>query len=143
MTIGTLDNRALAQPVTSFTITVSRPLPVLRSNGGHGNKFAINRARQDAKSEAHYATLEALNGKPFVVPDGAVVLVQYTEILGPRAKKMDSDGLITGMKPYRDGIALALGIDDGRMEDTRRGTPQRGDASAVVCTCWWASEVGT
>jgi hypothetical protein len=22
------------------------------------------------------------------------------------------------------------------------GTPQRGDASAVVCTCWWASEVG-
>lgn len=23
------------------------------------------------------------------------------------------------------------------------GTPQRGDASAVVCVCWWVSEVRT
>lgn len=141
MTHDTLTTRALAQPTTSFTITVSRPLPVLRSNGGHGNRYALNAARQDAKNEAKYAVYLARTLPWEEVPANAIVNVQYTEILGKGCRAMDDDNLVAAMKPYRDGIALALGINDKRMRTQPTGTPQRGDASAVVCVCWWASEV--
>lgn len=124
--------------MTTFTITVSRPCAALRSNGGHGNKFAINRARQGAKDEAMLLTLQASHG--FTVPHGAVLGVRYTEVLGPRQRAMDDDNLIGAMKPYRDGIALALGINDKRMVTHKCGEAERGEVGGVKVCVWWEEE---
>lgn len=136
-------NAAIHAPATSFTITVSRPSLVLRSNGGHGNRYALNAARQEAKNEARYAVHLARTLPWTDVPADAIVYVSYTEVLGPRCRAMDDDNLIAAMKPYRDGIALALGINDKRMRTQPCGACERGDASGVRVVCWWESEVRT
>ncbi len=122
------------QLTTCFEILVSRPCAALRSNGGHGNKFAINAARQDAKQEAWARTIYALQSK--AVAD-ATVFISYTEVLGPREHAMDDDNLIAAMKSTRDGIALALGINDKHMRVRPCGTVERGDVGGVKCRVWW------
>lgn len=139
--------------MTTFTITVSRPCAALRSNGGHGNKFAINRARRDAKTEAfraarvaHHIVENGINGYVNLgdatqdATNGAKVNISYTEILGPKQRAMDDDNLIAAMKPYRDGIALALGINDKRMVTHPCGTARRGEVSGVRVRVWWSKE---
>lgn len=143
MTIGTLDNRALAQPTTSFTITVSRPSPALRPNGGTKHYMWVAGARRGAKEEARLVTLEALNGKTFRLPDGAFLAIEYTEVLGHREHVMDDDNLIAAMKAYRDGMALALAVNDKRFV-TFPAKHRRGEAlirGQVEIRVWPVGEV--
>ena len=79
---------------------------------GHWSKRA--KAAKDARMEAFIETrneLENLNyeNREF---DGKLILDLI--FIPPDKRKRDDDGLISSFKPYRDGIADALGIDDNR-----------------------------
>lgn len=122
--------------MSEFTILVSRPCAALRSNGGHGNRYVINAARKSANTEAWAATHAALNAVDFN-DRPATVNISYTEVLGPKQRAMDDDNLIGAMKPYRDGIALALGINDKRMVTQPCGATERGEMGGVKVRVWW------
>ncbi|HET9554380.1 MAG TPA: hypothetical protein VFP50_15565 [Anaeromyxobacteraceae bacterium] len=40
-------------------------------------------------------------------------LVTLTRVIGPRGRELDDDNLRSALKAVRDGIAEALGVDDG------------------------------
>jgi len=52
----------------------------------------------------------------------------------PTAHARDDDNLIASLKPHRDGIAKALGIDDSRFEQRplQWGDPVKGGRIVVV-----------
>jgi hypothetical protein len=119
--------------MNELTIIVSRPCAALRSNGGHGNRYSVARARRDAKSEGWIQTLISPG---LAVGDGENVNIEYCELLGPGARRMDDDNLVGAMKLYRDGIAQALGIDDSRMRIQPTAPPERGPISGVRVRLW-------
>lgn len=41
------------------------------------------------------------------------LVVTMTRLTPPRGRSLDTDNLVAALKPVRDGIADALGIDDG------------------------------
>lgn len=57
--------------------------------------------------------------------------ITLMRIMGPRAQRMDSDGWVTTCKPLRDGIADALGINDGSALLSWRYGQRRGDKHGV------------
>lgn len=68
-----------------------------------------SKATKAAREEAYWLT-KALGR--IEVPDGPLVL--HLECTPPTNRRRDDDGIIASFKPYRDGIAEALGIDDSR-----------------------------
>lgn len=80
-------------------------------NMGMGNTrlAAIIRTQERAKHRAisHMALVPRLNWPGFPAPPYVVTLTRIS------AGKMDDDGLAASQKGIRDGIAEALGIDDG------------------------------
>ena len=117
-------------------IIVSRPCAALRSNGSHGHHYAVNAARQDAKREAMVLARMAQTQPAVSIPTGAILFVEYTELLAKNQRAMDDDNLIGAMKSYRDGVAMALGIDDKRMRIRPCGPFERGTTSGVAVRVW-------
>lgn len=71
------------------------------------------RATKAARKEA--ATLAIAAGwQRVVLPAGKLHL--WLEVHRPSRHKFDDDGLTGRFKPYRDGLADALGIDDNRFQ---------------------------
>lgn len=62
---------------------------------------------------------------------GPQATVTLTRVIGPRGKAFDSDGMVCAAKAIRDGIADALGINDGSDAVTWRYGQRRGDEHGV------------
>lgn len=73
------------------------------------------RAAKNARREAHFETIKALGSFASLSRPRRVkvkeVFLHYT-FIPPDRRGRDDDNLIASMKPYRDGIAEALGVDD-------------------------------
>jgi len=99
------------------------------SNRSHwGNK---KRARDAAKAEAHAeAILRGANNL-----QGNKFTLKITGYLGPRMRGWDDDNLIAALKPHRDGIALAMGVDDKHFTCQFMGY-ERADKAGVIIEVW-------
>ena len=63
------------------------------------------------------------------LPAGVVVLL--TRTYSGRGRAMDSDGVARSLKAVRDGVADALGVDDGDVRVTWVTTQERGEKTWV------------
>lgn len=79
---------------------------------GHWSKKAAG--AREARHLAHLLTLEA--GWQLVELPPGTLHIWWTFDPPNLSRKRDDDGLIASMKPYRDGIAAALAIDDHRFK---------------------------
>lgn len=77
---------------------------------------AKHRATKEAKGIARLKTLAWLSTNGSSDPDAS--LLRYT-FYPSSSRRRDDDNLIAMMKPYRDGIAAALGIDDSALYTCR------------------------
>lgn len=55
----------------------------------------------------------AVHGRIGTLRGPGVYVVKLTRERGPRGRRLDDDNLRAGMKAVRDGVADALGVDDG------------------------------
>lgn len=69
---------------------------------------ALAKVKKKAKTDAYYTALEAYIGQI----DVDKVHVKYT-FFPPDRRTRDRDNLISSCKALQDGIALAIGVDDG------------------------------
>jgi hypothetical protein len=114
-------------PIASFTVPV-RVAP--KGNGSQGTTKGGRFAR--AEATAKQRRLGSLMGSQLVLgfrkaTGGAFYVVRLTRI-APRLG--DDDNITAAMKPWRDGIAAALGIDDRDsfvryVVDQERGKPKQ------------------
>lgn len=75
------------------------------------------KATKSAREYAFWVAKQA--ARHAELPTNDLLLLQFT-FHQPTVRHRDDDNLIRMCKPYRDGIADALGINDGRF---RTGTP--------------------
>lgn len=100
------------------------PSPALSPNARvHWGKRAG--AVKAARSEAHVLA-RAAGWSGDKLPDGRLHL--WIDFYPPTRRMPDDDNMLTRCKPYRDGLADALGIDDSRFvshpyirEEVRKG----------------------
>lgn len=92
------------------TIEIGWPAPQLSPNSrAHFmEKYRLQRATKDT---AYWATKAALGHNKFT-HDGSELIVRMTAHPPKGKVRMDDDNLASATKYHRDGIALALGVDD-------------------------------
>ncbi len=107
----------------SLTIDVCLVLPIYaRSEANRrDNRFAKARRVKEQRG-----VVAAMLRPLFPVPPDAAVTIRLTRIRKRGARPLDDDNLRSSLKAVRDGVADALGIDDG---DSR-------------LTWWYAQETG-
>lgn len=69
------------------------------------------RKRHDAAKAAKQTAWAATLAAKLSVPAGARLHL-WLDFYPPDRRRRDDDNLVAACKPYRDGLALALGIDD-------------------------------
>jgi crossover junction endodeoxyribonuclease RusA len=91
-------------------VTVFLPWPdrKLSPNARHAHWATLAHAKKKAKADAYHLALEAGLGKI----DADSVNAKYT-FFPPDRRTRDRDNLIGSCKALQDGIALAIGVDDG------------------------------
>ena len=94
-------------------ITIELPWPDADlSPNARVHYMALYRAKEQAKHDAYYLTLSHRFGENwFDWPEAETISVTYT-FYPPTNQENDDDNLIASMKAARDGIALALDVDD-------------------------------
>lgn len=70
---------------------------------------ALAKAKKRARTDAYYLALEA----GYLEQDAESVKVKYT-FFPPDRRERDLDNLVASIKAAQDGIADAIGIDDGK-----------------------------
>lgn len=91
-------------------VVLSWPARVLHPNARP--HWAVKaKAAKKARNQGKLAALEC-GWNRMQLPDGRLHL--WIDFYPPDHRRRDDDGLLTCMKPYRDGLADALGIDDNR-----------------------------
>lgn len=100
----------------SLTIVIPYPDRDLSPNG-RKHRFAVSAKRKAAKEFAFYATRAALFRDhswrdPDNIPDRLLMTISATVAV---VRGRDDDNLIASLKAARDGLALALRIDDKRI----------------------------
>lgn len=68
-------------------------------------------AAKSARAGGHLLALQA-DWNRIALPEGRLHL--WLDFYPPDRRKRDDDGCLSSFKPWRDGIADALGIDDNR-----------------------------
>lgn len=99
-----------------MTLVVRLPWPdrALSPNArGHWSKR--HRASQSARKMAWAVTRQQFAHPSATWRQRASIPLHFT-FMEPNAHHRDDDNLLAMMKPYRDGIADALGVDDSRFE---------------------------
>lgn len=95
----------------AFFVTVRTTNPL---NGGTGNSRLAGvmrtRARRKHREAARFATITAIRERALRAADLVPCVVTLTRI---SPGTMDTDGLAASQKGIRDGIADALGVNDG------------------------------
>lgn len=71
------------------------------------------KANRIAKTDGYYSALVALNATPGWKPGPGRLFVTIIAT-PPVRRERDDDNLIASAKPFRDGIAAAIGVDDKR-----------------------------
>ena len=103
---------------------------VLRNVANLREHWATKAKRAKAHRSSAYMALRPLlwdlNGAP---PPVAVVLL--TRVYASRGRRMDDDGAARACKAIRDGVADALGIDDGSERVTWLVDQAKGDVPGV------------
>lgn len=84
------------------------------------------KATEKARLDAYCVATVAMYEQDFRIPDGRLHL--WIDFYPPTRRMPDDDNMLARMKPARDGIADALGIDDRRFvshpyvrEEVRKG----------------------
>lgn len=108
---GPTANAGARRPTIVFLIPVRTKNPL---NGSRGNSKIAHviqaRERADHREAARLLTLAAMRTARISPADLVPCVVRLTRL---SAGKMDDDGLAASQKGVRDGIAKALGVDDG------------------------------
>lgn len=92
-------------------VTVTLPIRV-KSESNQREHWAVKRNRTKQHRAVAGLYVERTGIKRHIQPDDGI-RVTFTRIHPPRGKPMDSDNLAGAHKAARDGVADALGIDDG------------------------------
>jgi crossover junction endodeoxyribonuclease RusA len=107
------------------------PKPGLSPNGSHGHWAKVKRLTQDARQTAVVLAYEA-GWKNMPLPDTGRLYL-WIDFHPPRGKtEPDDDNLIRRFKPFRDGIAQVVGINDGRFLSRPRFPEGRSARGRVV-----------
>lgn len=141
---GFVPDGALGAPVVVFTIPVKTRNP-LNAAWGNSKKAGFARANEKKREEkaARIHTRAALARARVTGAELVPCVVVMTRL---SSGQMDDDGLGSGLKKIRDGIALELTIDDGsrfvRFRPRQRKAPPgtHGIEVAIfradVCAMW-------
>lgn len=111
----------------NFVINVSWPPKQLSPNGRY-HWAQVARCSKKARNEGRLAMWEELLKRRDVIDPKKISKVGISYLfLPPDRRARDDDNLIRAMKPYRDGIAEALGVDDKifRTQESDIGNPMR------------------
>jgi crossover junction endodeoxyribonuclease RusA len=100
----------------------------------HGGKWPY---RKKAKMARTLAWGMVAQTRARIEGEGEIIL--HTEITPPEGRAgggagRDEDGLMAALKPYRDGIADALGVNDSRFRNERPEWKPKDGAGKVVIT---------
>jgi hypothetical protein len=116
-----------------FGLMVSLPIRTISEGNAREHFRAVAKRKHEHRRIAHMALGAALAKRGLAGLDFVPVLVTLTRI-GPRT--LDSDNVAFALKATRDGIADALGIDDGDRDRLRFRYRQRRAGPKV-----WSVEV--
>ena len=89
-----------------WAVLVRLPIKVESEANKREHWRKVNKRKQEQREATHMAVAAAFKKTPLQAP----LIVTLTRI-GPR--KLDSDNVVGGFKFVRDGVAKAVGIDDG------------------------------
>lgn len=81
---------------------------------GRGHHMTRYRYQQQANHDGYYAARAAMVPTLVAGRNGQPLKLTLTAHPPPRTRTFDDDGLIGAFKHYRDGIAKAMGINDGQ-----------------------------
>ena len=111
------------------SVRLSWPNPLLSPNArAHWRPVAA--AKKVARSEAFFATLEALRGRKLHKP-----LAVKVTFFPPDQRARDTDNMLACCKAALDGVADATGVDDSKWTLTiSRGEPIPGGAVLLTIT---------
>ena len=104
------------------------PITVKNESNQRDRWGAVKRAKTH-RDAARLVVCAALRRSPLDA-EGLVVLL--TRTYSGRGRAMDSDGVARSLKACRDGVADALGIDDGSDSVTWVTTQERGGETGVL-----------
>lgn len=93
-----------------------------------------------AKSESFYLTRQEVGRiRAEEWPNGEYqkrVLLQWT-FCPPNLRRRDEDNLISMLKPYQDGIAMAVGVDDSHFHLLELRHGERVKGGRIIATLTW------
>lgn len=104
-----------------FRVQIDMPDHATLSPNGTAPDWKKPAARRSHKEMARVLTKSELARRykvrtPFELPPEGVLKLTYTVHRMKGGKQWDDDNLVSAMKWARDGIALALGVNDKRFE---------------------------
>jgi hypothetical protein len=91
------------------------PLEIISEMNWRGHWAVKYRRAKNQKRTAYNGTMKHAHTirYRFQAGEGIRLAVTLIRIMRPRQRRFDSDNLASGFKAIRDGVASALGIDDG------------------------------
>jgi hypothetical protein len=110
-------------------IEVTLPIKTVSESNTRCHWAVKARRAKEQRRAAYLATLAEGNKRGVVIPVDSALTVTLTHI-GPRRR--DSDAIPASMKAIRDGIADALGRDDGDPLITWNYAQRKGDYAVEV-----------
>lgn len=91
--------------------------PSILSPNARAHWAAKRKATKQARVDGYYATIASNAEKPISKAiNGTGRIHLWAHFYAPDKRRRDDDNLLSSLKPYRDGIAEALGIDDTRFQ---------------------------
>jgi len=96
----------------TITITLPHTNKLINPNGGHGNRYAIAKAKKEARLLAKVGTFGAISK---IMPEEQLKfsdLDSYALTWYYKGVKPDDDNCLSRIKAYKDGACDALGIND-------------------------------
>ena len=109
-------------------ITVNLPFPDKRLNPNRlGHWSETSKVRKQAKSDA-WAIALGQGAKKFE----ALKVEAHFTITPPNRRRRDQDNIIASLKPYIDGMALAIGVDDADWDMKFKFVPPKSPGSVHV-----------
>jgi len=115
----------------THSITFPWPNSILLPNKAmNANRFVLARYVKAARAEGFYETRSQI-GMHHGLSDPVSIQYEFTPPMR-RGNVPDDDGMVGMMKPYRDGIADAIGIDDRHFKMEKHITHERKGKGKVV-----------
>jgi len=95
-----------------LTINFPWPPSALLPNNRNGRHWgATHKPKAIYRDACYLLTKEAIHGRSVALPD---TIRPHIQFYPPDKRRRDDDGMVGAFKNGRDGMALALGVDDSR-----------------------------